>query len=153
MGGSPGMMADVARATAADSGKASTGNFQYTPPTPSPNGRYVPQYTQISPTPFLQSVLAQQNPSLGGLSNLYGNLFNSPQQPAGIQQLTPMQPYVGSTYRPNMAAVRQNLNNVAPSVQEQQRLQAIEDARIRAEQEAYDAAHPQPTYQDYGGGG
>ena len=37
-------------------------------------------------------------------------------------------------YRPDMARAQQNLSSVSPSVAEQQRLQAIEDARIAAEQ-------------------
>lgn len=141
----------VGAANAPSQQGASTGNFQYTAPQTS-GTRYAPQYTQISATPFLQSVM-QQNSPISGLGDLYGNLFRSPQQSAGLQQLTPMQPYIGSTYRPNMAAVRQNLNNVAPSVQEQQRLAAIEEAKRKAEEDAYNAAHPAPSPYDYGGGG
>jgi hypothetical protein len=61
-------------------------------------------------------------------------------------------PAYGNSYKPNMSGITDNLKRVAPSVQEQQRLQAIEDARIAAEKAAWDAAHPQPTY-DGGSGG
>lgn len=146
-----GMAIGAAKAAAAQQG-ANTGNFQYTAPQTS-GAKYAPQYTQMPATPFLQSVM-QQNSPISGLGDLYGNLFRSPQQSFGIQQLTPMQPYIGSTYRPNMAAVRQNLRNVAPSVQEQQRLAAIEEARRRAEEEAnFGFVNPRPWIVDNSGGG
>jgi hypothetical protein len=102
--------------------------------------RYSAQYTPQTATPFLQSIMAQhsgqnqQNSNLG-LPSLQ-SMFNMPQKnlplQGGIQQLTPMTPYAGSMYRPNMSAINQNLNNVAPSVALQQQRAAEEQARLDA---------------------
>jgi hypothetical protein len=88
-----------------------------------------------------------------GLPSLQ-SMFNMPQrgapyQPSGLQQLSPMAPYIGSTYRPNMSVINKNLNNVAPSVELQQRQAAEEEARRSAEE----AANAPPPSNDYGGGG
>jgi hypothetical protein len=138
--------------SALDYGDAKPGVGYTAPTTASP---YTPSYTPQTATPFLQSIMAQhsgqtpQNNSLGlpSLQSMFGmQQKNSPLQ-GGLQQLAPMMPYVGSTYRPNMSAIQQNLNNVAPSVELQARLAAEEQAR-------FDAENPvQATVQDYGGGG
>jgi hypothetical protein len=65
----------------------------------------------------------QQGNSLG-LPSLQ-SMFNMPQagapmQPGGIQQLAPMAPYVGSTYRPDMSGIMARLNSVAPVVRPEQ---------------------------------
>lgn len=143
MAGSPGVIADLAgQISPVDGGKPSTGNFGYTPTAPTNTGRYSAQYATPTASPFLQSVL-QQNSSpslmsgLAGLSDMSGmaNLYNSymPQQNSGLQQLTPMQPYL---YRPNMTMAQQNLNNVAPSVALQQQRDAEAEAARRAAEAA-----------------
>ena len=118
--------------------------------------RYFSQYTPQTATPFLQSIMAQhsgQAPQNNlGLPSLQ-SMFNLPQRNApmqsssplqgGLRQLAPMAPYVGSTYRPNMSAVSQNLNNVAPSVALQQQQAAEAQAR-------WDAEHPATSSYDNG---
>lgn len=117
------------------------GGVGYTAPsTASP---YASSYAPmpVSAAPALQSVLGTQ-PTQGqqnslGLPSLQ-SMFNLPQrgpspQAGGLQQLTPMTPYVGSTYRPDMSAINANLNNVAPSVALQQQRAAEEEARLAAE--------------------
>jgi hypothetical protein len=52
-------------------------------------------------------------------------MFNMPQtgapmQPGGIQQLAPMAPYMGSTYRPDMSGIMARLNSAAPAVRPEQ---------------------------------
>jgi len=128
-------------------------NIGYTPvSTPAP---YAPSYAPQTATPFLQSVMAQhgigspqQSNSLGlpSLQSMFGmQQRNSPLQ-GGLQQLSPMTPYVGSTYRPNMNSIQQNLNSVAPSVELQQRQAAEAQAK-------WDAEHPaMPSYGGDGGG-
>lgn len=116
--------------------------------------RYSSQYAPQTATPFLQSIMNQhsgQNPQTTslGLPSLQ-SMFNMPQrsspmQPSGIQQLAPTAPYVGSAYRPDTAAINQNLNNVAPSVALQQKQAAEAQAR-------WDAEHPAEPV-SYGGGG
>jgi hypothetical protein len=115
----------------------------YTNPRDSVGPPYTSSYAPQTATPFLQSIMAQhsnsplqQNNSLG-LPSLQ-SMFNMPQrgapyQSSGIQQLAPMAPYVGSTYRPDMTAINKNLNNVAPSVELQQRLDAEAKAKFDAE--------------------
>jgi hypothetical protein len=70
------------------------------------------------------------------------------QTPFQMMQRAPMPQYRSSAlnYRPDMTNARQNLSRVVPSVAEQQRLQAIEDARIAAEQPPQDNSY-------YSGGG
>jgi hypothetical protein len=137
------------------------GGAGYTPtPAASP---YAPQYaqqnvsqpiTQFTPqtaTPFLQSIMAKhsgqmpQGNSLGlpSLQSMFGMQQRSSPLQGGLRQLAPMAPYVGSTYRPNMAALNQNLNNVAPSVALQQKQAAEAQAK-------WDAEHP--AMPSYGGG-
>ena len=100
----------------------------YTNPRDSVGDPYVSSYTPQTATPFLQSVMAQQSGSPQsnnlGLPSLQ-SMFNMPQrgapmQPSGIQQLAPMAPYMGSTYRPDMSGIMARLNNVAPVVTPEQ---------------------------------
>jgi len=100
----------------------------YTNPRDSVGPAYQSSYTPQTATPFLQSVMAQQrnipqSNSLG-LPSLQ-SMFNMPQrgsplQANGIQQLTPMAPYMGSTYRPDMSGIMARLNNAAPAVRPEQ---------------------------------
>jgi hypothetical protein len=71
----------------------------------------------------------QRNSSLQQGNNLglpsLQSMFNMPQrgapmQPGGIQQLAPMAPYMGSTYRPNMSGIMARLNSAAPAVRPEQ---------------------------------
>ena len=130
----------------------------YTNPRDSVGAPYTPTYAPQTATPFLQSIMSQHSGSPLQQNNTLGlpslqSMFNMPQkgapyQASGIQQLAPMAPYVGSTYRPDMAAINKNLNNVAPSVELQARLAAEAQAK-------WDAEHPvQPVTQsaDSGGG-
>lgn len=99
--------------------------------TPLQNGnRYTPSYTPQTATPFLQSIMSQHGSSPLQQSNSLGlpslqSMFNMPQrgspiQPTGIQQLAPMAPYTGSTYRPDMSGIAAQLRNVAPAVKPEQ---------------------------------
>lgn len=118
--------------------------------------RYTSTYTPTQQTP-------QQSVQNMGLEALYQSMasqyapisqqFNSMDQ--FYQQAPQQMPTYQSralNYRPDMTGAMQKLSQVTPSVAEMNRRQAIEDARIAAEQAAFDAANPQPTY-DYGGGG
>lgn len=71
------------------------------------------------------------NPYGQGLQSIY-SMFNAP------RQLAPMPVYRNPAlnYRPNMQSAQDALRRVAPSVEEQRRLQAIEDARRAAEEAA-----------------
>jgi len=108
--------------------------------------RYASQYTPQTATPFLQNIMAQhsgqtpQTTSLGlpSLQSMFGMQQQSAPYQSGLQQLAPLAPYVGSNYRPNMAAINQNLNNVVPSV----RLQQQQAAEAQAK---WDAEHPAPA--------
>jgi hypothetical protein len=97
--------------------------------------------------PPAQGMSQQMAPQ--GLQGLMSQIMARYQNPYQMQMGAPMPQYKSSAlnYRPNMSGVQQNLGRVAPSVAEQQRLQAIEDARIAAEQ----AAMQQP--QDLGSAG
>jgi hypothetical protein len=68
------------------------------------------------------SALQQGNslglPSLQSMFNMPQN--NSPFQANGIQQLAPMAPYMGSTYKPDMSGIMARLNSAAPSVRPEQ---------------------------------
>jgi hypothetical protein len=100
----------------------------YTNPRDSVGDPYVSSYAPQTATPFLQSVMAQQSGSAQsnnlGLPSLQ-SMFNMPQkgapfQASGIQQLAPMAPYMGSTYRPDMSSAMNRLNFAAPSVRPEQ---------------------------------
>jgi hypothetical protein len=100
----------------------------YTNPRDTVGDPYVSSYAPQTATPFLQSIMAQQ--SGGQQSNNLGlpslqSMFNMPQrgapmQPSGIQQLAPMAPYMGSTYRPDMSSAMARLNLAAPVVRPEQ---------------------------------
>jgi len=102
----------------------------YTNPRDSVGAPYIPSYTPQTATPFLQSVMAQQRNSSLQQGNSLGlpslqSMFNMPQrgasmQPGGIQQLAPMAPYMGSTYRPDMSGIMARLNSAAPAVRPEQ---------------------------------
>lgn len=102
----------------------------YTNPRDSVGAPYVPSYAPQTATPFLQSVIAQQRNSTLQQGNSLGlpslqSMFNMPQagapmQPGGIQQLAPMAPYMGSTYRPDMSGIMARLNSAAPAVRPEQ---------------------------------
>jgi hypothetical protein len=138
---------------------ATNSGVGYTNPRDSVGDPYVPSYTPQTATPFLQSLLAQQGGSPLQQGSNFGlpslqSMFNMPQrgapyQATGLQQLTPMAPYVGSMYRPDMSAINKNLSNVAPSVEMQQR-QAAEEA---ARQEALKPVSQGMSSGDSGGGG
>ena len=107
---------------------ASVPGAGYTNPRDSVGAPYIPSYTPQTATPFLQSVMAQQSGSPQsnnlGLPSLQ-SMFNMPQrgapmQPSGLQQLAPMAPYMGSTYRPDMSNAMNRLNFAAPSVRPEQ---------------------------------
>jgi hypothetical protein len=132
----------------------------YTNPRDSVGAPYTPTYAPQTATPFLQSIMSQHSGSPLQQNNTLGlpslqSMFNMPQrgapyQASGIQQLAPMLPYVGSTYRPDMAAINKNLNNVAPSVELQARLAAEEAARQEALRPTQTQTQPAA---DSGGGG
>jgi hypothetical protein len=123
---------------------------------PQTGEQYVPSYAPQNATPFLQSIMAQQstplqqgnNLGLPSLQSMFGMQQRSAPYQSGLQQLAPLAPYVGSTYRPDMSGAIAKLNDVNPSV-------ATEQARAKAEADrlaALEAANPRPAY-DYGGGG
>jgi hypothetical protein len=81
-----------------------------------------------------QGTPLQQGNNLGlpSLQSMFGmQQGNTPYQ-SGLQQLAPLTPYVGSSYRPDMSGIAAKLNNVAPAV-------------------TYEQMHPTPV--DDGGGG
>jgi len=102
----------------------------YTNPRDSVGDPYVSSYAPQTATPFLQSVMAQHSSSPLQQGNSLGlpslqSMFNMPQkgapfQASGIQQLAPMAPYMGSTYRPDMSGAMNRLNFAAPSVRPEQ---------------------------------
>jgi len=74
---------------------------------------------------------AQFDPYAQGLQNLY-SMFSMQRQPFPMPQYT----VPGLSYRPNTQGSQEVLRRVAPSVAEQRRVQAIEDARRAAEEAA-----------------
>ena len=102
----------------------------YTNPRDSVGAPYVSSYTPQTATPFLQSVMAQHSGSPLQQGNSLGlpslqSMFNMPQrgapyQATGIQQLAPMAPYMGSTYKPDMSNITAKLSNAAPAVRPEQ---------------------------------
>ena len=107
------------------------------------------QMQQRSMSPLVQQQRMSQAPqNLQGLQGLMSQMMTGYQTPFQMMQRAPMPQYRSSAlnYRPNMTNAQQNLSRVVPSVAEQQRLQAIEDARIAAEQPPQDNSY-------YSGGG
>jgi hypothetical protein len=102
----------------------------YTNPRDSVGDPYVSSYAPQTATPFLQSVMSQQSSSplqqgnslgLPSLQSMFGmQQKGAPFQASGIQQLAPMAPYMGSTYRPDMSGAMARLNNAAPFVRPEQ---------------------------------
>jgi hypothetical protein len=113
---------------------------------------YTPAFSsQQTAQPVIQGLPQQMAPQ--GLQGLMSQIMSRYQNPYQMQMRAPMPQYRSSAlnYRPDIAGAQQNLNRVAPSVAEQQRLQAIEDARIAAEQAAQ--ATQQPQYESHTTGG
>ena len=106
------------------------------------------QTAQATPQAAPQHMMPQAPQSLQGLQGLMAQMMSRYQNPYQTMQRAPMPQYRSPAldYRPDMTNAQQNLSRVAPSVAEQQRLQAIEDARIAAEQPPQDN-----NYYDYGG--
>jgi hypothetical protein len=151
-GGSP-----ITKVLASTQGQApAQGVPQYTPA--QTRATYNPAFSsQQTAQPVIQGLpqqMAPQAPQVSqnaqGLQGLMSQMMSQYQNPRQMQQRAPMpmnMPQYRSSalsYRPNTAGAQQNLSRVVPSVAEQQRVQAIEDARIAAEQAAQ-----QQSY-DYG---
>jgi hypothetical protein len=112
------------------------GGAQYTPA--QTRNTYQPAFSsQQSAQPAPQGLPQQMAPQAPqGLQGLMAQMMSRYQNPYQMQMRASMPQYQNPalSYRPDMAGPQQNLSRVAPSVAEQQRLQAIEDARIAAEQ-------------------
>ena len=113
---------------------------QFTPLEANPYAPQLPSSQNLNPysqpSALNQQMAAQRSemrmdPYAQGLQNLY-SMFNTP------RPMLPMPQYTvpGLSYRPNMQGSQEVLRRVAPSVAEQQRRQAIEDARRAAEEAA-----------------
>jgi len=101
----------------------------YTNPRDSVGDPYASSYAPQTATPFLQSIMAQQsggqqsnNLGLPSLQSMFGmqQQQQNPFYQSGIQQLAPMAPYMGSTYRPDMSSAMARLNLAAPFVTPEQ---------------------------------
>ena len=122
---------------------------------------YQPDYRRYQPQIKSTQPQYQQMPDYqSGLQSAMMQLmqqYSRPMMREPIQQ--GLAPYRSPAlnYRPDMASITANLNRVAPSVAEQQRLQAIEDARIAAEKAAQEEEQKnvfgQPYVSPYDGGG
>ena len=109
------------------------------------------QQRLMSPLVQQQMMSRQMGPqNFQGLQGLMSQIMARYQNPQQMMRRAPMPQYRSSAlnFRPNMMNAQQSLSRVAPSVAEQQRRQAIEDARIAAEQAAQ-----QPQQDPYYGGG
>lgn len=114
-----------------------------------------PQQSRISPL-VQQQMMRQQPQQMSGLQAAMMQLmgqYNQPMMRRQMPQYTQQSQGSPLAYRPDMSGARAALNNVAPSVALQQQRAAEEAARLQAEQDAYNAANPQPSPYDYGGGG
>lgn len=146
-GGGGGSMGAVVSAVPTPATAPTTPGAAYTPTKQGPV--YQPNYQQYQPQP--RAPQQMQMPSYqSGLQAAMMHMmqqYSRPMMRAPIQQgLAPSNPL---TYRPPAV---DNTNRVAPSVELQQRLAAEEAARVQAEQDAYNAAHPQPAvFYDAGG--
>lgn len=132
----------------------------YASPYSSQQGQQM-QAQQLSP--FVQQQLARQSQPITGigpqqypqlqmmLNSLFGNQ-QMPQQQRALPSNYNTQ-YNPLAYRPNIQQIQQNLGRVQVGVAEQQRRDAVEAARVQAEQDAYNAANPPAPYSDGGGGG
>jgi hypothetical protein len=109
------------------------------------------QQRPMSPLVQQQMMSRQMGPqNFQGLQGLMSQIMARYRNPYQMMQRAPMPQYRSSAlnYRPNMTNAQQSLSRVAPSVAEQQRRQAIEDARIAAEQPPQDAT---PWWYNSGG--
>ena len=117
---------------------SSQGGAEYAPaPT---RATYQPAFSsQQTAQPVIQASPQQMMPQapqgFQGLQGLMSQMMARYQNPYQMQMRAPMPQYRSPAldYRPDMSMAQQSLSRVAPSVAEQQRLQAIEDARIAAE--------------------
>lgn len=145
----------------ADSARPAQGGVGYTP-TPAANPyqsafnsqQQAPQ--QGSMSPFVQQQLMRQQPQqMSGLQAAMMQLMGRYNQPTMRQQMPQytQQRMSPLAYRPDLSNARAALNNVVPSVALQQQRAAEEAARLQAEQDAYNALHPQSNVYDGGGGG
>jgi hypothetical protein len=99
--------------------------------------------SQQGGSPFQQS----NNLGLPSLQSMFGmQQGNTPYQ-SGIQQLAPMAPYMGSTYRPDMSGVMARLNLAAPVVRPEQISELDNKGNLIPKPE------PEPVATDNGGGG
>jgi hypothetical protein len=118
---------------------SSQGGAEYAPaPT---RATYQPAFSsQQTAQPVIQAQPQQMMPQapqgFQGLQGLMSQMMARYQNPYQMQMRAPMPQYRSPAldYRPDMSMAQQSLSRVAPSVAEQQRLQAIEDARIAAEE-------------------
>lgn len=117
---------------------------------------------QMNRSPLVQQQLMRQQPQqmyspqqISGLQAAMMQLMGRYNQPMMRSQMPQYSQQQRSplAYRPDISNAQTALNNVAPSVELQQRRAAEEAARLQAEQDAYNAANPQPSPYDYGGGG
>ena len=152
-GGSGGGMGPIARLVAAQGQTPSQGGVEYAPA--QTRATYQPAFSsQQTAQPVIQAPPQQMMPQapqgFQGLQGLMSQMMARYQNPYQMQMRAPMPQYRSPAldYRPDMSMAQQSLSRVAPSVAEQQRLQAIEDARIAAEQAAQ-----QPQQDPYYGGG
>lgn len=132
---------------------------QFTPLESNPYAPQLPSSQNLNPysqPSALNQQMARQrsemrmDPYAQGLQNLY-SMFSTQRQPLPMPQYT----VPGLNFRPNMRGSQEVLRRVAPSVAEQRRLQAIEDARRAAEEAAAQGGDggALQSYYDYGGGG
>ena len=133
--------------------ESARGELQYTPA--QTRATYQPAFSsqqtaQAMPQASPRQMMPQAPQSLQGLQGLMSQMMSRYQSPYQMMQRAPMPQYRSSAldYRPDMTNARQNLSRVAPSVAEQQRLQAIEDARIAAEQGSGESYN---SFNDVGG--
>jgi hypothetical protein len=110
----------------------SQGGAEYTPAQTRPT--YTPAFSSQQ-TPQATPQTAPQQP-VQGLQGLMSQMMARYQNPYQMQMRAPMPQYRNPAlnYRPDMTMAQQSLSRVSPSVAEQQRVQAIEDARIAAEE-------------------
>lgn len=121
---------------------------------------YIPQYQQYQSFQPQQQMANYQSGLQAAMAQMMQQ-YNRPMMREPVQQ--GLSPYISPAlnYKPDMSGIAANLKRVAPSVAEQQRLQAIEDAKRaeedakRAEEEAAQRAAQQAAQPNYdpGGGG
>jgi hypothetical protein len=105
---------------------------------------------QAGDSPLVQQLKAQRaNPfEQFGLNAMLASAAREIYNPPASEGIKSLMPYSAPAlnYRPDMASIQANLQRVVPSVAEQQRLQAIEDARKAAEEQAQQSSlQPSPV--------